>query len=58
MDIDVDEGEVSLGGSENEVVEETWDFFCLGSQDHILSPQMKAALDAMIEKQAEYGTDF
>jgi hypothetical protein len=58
VDVDVDEGEVSLNASENEVVEETWSFYCLGDQGHVFSPQMRLALDAMIEKQSEFGLDF
>jgi hypothetical protein len=59
VDIDVDEdGEVGLRGSENEVMEETWEFFCLSQSEHVFSAQMLAALNAMIEQQSEFGLDF
>jgi hypothetical protein len=59
VDIEIEEDdEVSLNASENEVVEETWAFYCLGNQGHVLSVQMVAALDAMIEQQGKFGFDF
>jgi hypothetical protein len=58
VDINLEDGEVSLDGGEKEVMEETWEFMCLASSDHILSAQMVATLQSMIEEQSKYGLDF